>query len=186
MQGKNMRPLFTIHAGEFLVGEYIERNFRNTNLWVPSKDSGIDLLVTNKNNTKSVSLQVKYSRDFLVTDLPAQFQKPLRACGWWTFNPDKLKNSAADYWVLVIIGFDHRTNDYIIIKPKELYGRLQKLNPHSTRLQTYLWITKGLDCWETRGLRREEQLLVANGKFNASLRNFKPFLNNWEPVNRLN
>lgn len=100
-----MRPLFTVHAGEFLVGEYIERSFRNTNVWLPSKDSGIDLLVTNKKNQAPVSLQVKYSRDFLVTNLSAKFQEPLRACGWWTFDPKKLRTSPADYWVLLIIWF---------------------------------------------------------------------------------
>lgn len=64
-----MQPLFTVHAGEFLVGEFIERNFRNTYLWVPSKDTGIDLLVTDKKCQQPVSLQVKYSRDYLATHL---------------------------------------------------------------------------------------------------------------------
>lgn len=181
-----MRPLFTIHAGELLVGEYIERHFRNTNVWVPSKDTGTDLLVTDKRNSTSVSLQVKFSRDFLVTDLPAEFQKPLRACGWWTFNHEKLKASPADYWVLLLIGFAHRTNDYIIIPPKELLRRLEKLHAGEARLQTYLWVTKSGQCWETRGLRRADQSLVAEGSFTSPLRDFTPFLNNWEPVAHLN
>ncbi len=41
-----MKPIFTIHAGEFLVGSYIEQNFKNWNLWVPSGDTGIDILVS--------------------------------------------------------------------------------------------------------------------------------------------
>ncbi|NWG86127.1 MAG: hypothetical protein HXY26_01205 [Hydrogenophilaceae bacterium] len=53
-----MRPLFTVHAGELLAGEYIERHFRNTNVWVPTKDTGTDLLVTDKKNQATVSLQV--------------------------------------------------------------------------------------------------------------------------------
>jgi hypothetical protein len=40
-----MRPIFTVHAGEFLAGQYIEREFKK-NVWVPRKDTGIDLLVT--------------------------------------------------------------------------------------------------------------------------------------------
>ena len=60
-----MRPLFTVHAGEFLVGQHIERKFKRTNVWVPTKDVGVDLLVTNATSTKAVSLQVKFSRDFL-------------------------------------------------------------------------------------------------------------------------
>jgi hypothetical protein len=62
-----MRPLFTVHAGEFLAGEYIERHFRNTNVWVPTKDTGTDLLVTDKKNQATVSLQVKFSRDFFLS-----------------------------------------------------------------------------------------------------------------------
>lgn len=181
-----MRPLFTIHAGEFLVGEYIEHNFRNTNVWLPSKDSGVDLLVTDKNNQSSVSLQVKYSRDFLVTNLSAEFQESIRAFGWWTFDPNKLRTSPADYWVLLIVGFSHRTNDYIIIKPRELYKHLHALHPKAVKFQTYLWVTKKGRCWETRGLSRADQKLVANNKFDNTLRDFTPFLNIWEPVIQLN
>jgi hypothetical protein len=42
-----MRPLFSIHAGEFLVGNEIERRFPAATLWLPAKDTGVDLLVTN-------------------------------------------------------------------------------------------------------------------------------------------
>ena len=92
-----MRPLFTIHAGEFVVGDYIERTFRRVNLWVLSQDTGTDLLVTDSKNKNAVSWQVKFSRDFLTTHMSTIFQKPLRACGWWTVNREKLANSEADY-----------------------------------------------------------------------------------------
>src|SRR5690554_7689567 len=67
-----MQPLFTIHAGEYLVGSHIEQHLRDpngdkVNVWVPSKDTGIDLLVTDKTNKKTTSLQVKFSKDFLLT-----------------------------------------------------------------------------------------------------------------------
>jgi hypothetical protein len=38
-----MKSLFTIHAGEFLVSEAIERKFPKVNVWVPAKDTGVDL-----------------------------------------------------------------------------------------------------------------------------------------------
>ncbi len=42
-----MKTLFTIHAGEFLVGDHISRRFGlKYDVWVPAKDTGIDLLVT--------------------------------------------------------------------------------------------------------------------------------------------
>ena len=77
-----MKPLFTIHAGEFVVGDFVERHFPRVNVWVPTRDTGIDLLVTDSRSDRKVSIQVKFSRDFLATHMPAVFQKPLRACGW--------------------------------------------------------------------------------------------------------
>jgi len=65
-----VKPLFTIHAGEFVVGDFLERKFRKVNVWVPSKDTGVDLVVTDKKNKKAISLQV-FSRDFLATHMPS-------------------------------------------------------------------------------------------------------------------
>ena len=42
-----MKSLFSIHAGEYLVGSHIEKSYPKWNVWIPSKDTGIDLLVTN-------------------------------------------------------------------------------------------------------------------------------------------
>jgi hypothetical protein len=39
-----MRPLFTVHAGEFVVGNEIESRFPEATLWLPAKDTGVDLL----------------------------------------------------------------------------------------------------------------------------------------------
>jgi hypothetical protein len=47
-----MRPIFTVDAGEFLVGDYIKRKFsKKFSVWVPTKDIGVDLLVTRKDRT---------------------------------------------------------------------------------------------------------------------------------------
>jgi hypothetical protein len=38
---KPMKPLFTIHAGEYLTGYEIEKQFgKKFNDWVPNKDEG--------------------------------------------------------------------------------------------------------------------------------------------------
>jgi len=50
-----MRPRCTVHAGECLVGECIEHNFPRWNVWVPSKDTGVDLLVTDARHRKAIS-----------------------------------------------------------------------------------------------------------------------------------
>src|SRR5690554_6234764 len=86
-----MQPLFTIHAGEYLVGSHIEQHLRDpngdkVNVWVPSKDTGIDLLVTDKTNKKTTSLQVKFSKDLLLTHGRPEYRDKLLACGWWTLN----------------------------------------------------------------------------------------------------
>jgi len=41
-------------------------------------------------------------------------------------------------------------------------------------------------CWETRGLKKKEQLRVARGKCDESDRDFTEWLNEWAPVARLN
>src|SRR5260221_10904799 len=48
----SMKPLFTIHAGEFLVASYIEQQFKDYLVWLPSRDSGVDLLVTDRKSTR--------------------------------------------------------------------------------------------------------------------------------------
>jgi hypothetical protein len=181
-----MRPLFTIHAGEFVVGDYIERNFRQVNLWMPSRDTGIDLLVTDSKNEKTVSLQVKFSRDFLTTHMAAIFQKPLRACGWWTLNREKIAKSKADYWVLVLVGFERRSTDFVIIKPSDLLKSLELIHKKEKTIQSYLWVTKKNRCWESRGLKRQDQLAVAQGIYSNADRDFSSYLNNWEPIRALN
>ena len=50
-----MRPIFTIHAGEYLVATEIEKKFRDLRVWIPSKDIGIDLLVTDERQNKVAS-----------------------------------------------------------------------------------------------------------------------------------
>lgn len=181
-----MTPLFTVHAGEFLAGDYIERTFSRVRVWVPSKDTGVDLLVTDAKNRKTISLQVKFSRDFLATHMPALYRGPLRACGWWTLNREKLAASAADFWVFVLLGFAQRSTDFVIASPGELLKRLEAIHGTPKTIQTYLWVTQKERCWETRGLNNPDKVAVAEGHFKDSLRNCTPYLNNWQALKELN
>ena len=181
-----MKPLFTVHGGEYLVGSHIEERFKRVNVWIPSRDTGVDLLVSDHKSRRTVSLQVKFSKDFLVTHMKPKFQKSLRACGWWTINRDKLQAYPADFWVFVLLGFDRRSKDYVIVPPKELLRRLESIHGSQKTIQTYLWVTLGENCWETRGLKSEDQLRVAQGRYREPTRNFTKWLNNWTPVERLN
>ena len=181
-----MRPLFTIHAGEYLVASEIERRFRRTNVWVPSRDTGVDLLVTDRRSRRALSLQVKFSKDFLATHMEPAFQKQLRACGWWTIDRSKLAKSLADYWVFVLQGFANRTVDFVIVPPRELARRLVSIHGRDRKVHTYLWVTEERRCWETRGIRKADQLLLAHGEYVNRKRDFTPWLNNWAPILRLN
>jgi hypothetical protein len=185
-----MKPMFSIHAGEYLAGSHIEGKFRRVNLWLPAKDTGIDLLVSDRTNHRAVSLQVKFSKDFLVAHMQRQapeFQQRLRACGWWTLNSEKVRRSAADYWVFVLQGFANKSVDYVVIPPRELARRLRRIHRGRHRIwQVYLWVTKTNRCWETRDLSKGDRLLIADDKYSNSSRDFSKYLNAWEPIARLN
>jgi hypothetical protein len=117
-----MRPLFTIHAGEYLVGLHVQK-FLKLNAWIPAKDIGIDLLVTDSHNLRAVSLQVKYGKDFL-PEMKAEMRKSLRCFSWFALNMAKLKESTAEFWVFVLHGFKSDAPDFIVIPTAELQRRM--------------------------------------------------------------
>lgn len=184
-----MKTLFSLHAGEIVTGEYIEREYKNVEVWVPTKDTGVDLLVRGKNNKKVLSLQVKYSKNFPSGLNDVELEKGLRACGWWTLNREKIAKSVADYWVFALRGFESSEFDFVIIPPTELLRRLDAIYPKKLNsCHTYIWVTEKNKCWATRGLGKTDQSLIAQGKFKASQeeRDFGEYLKNWNPLKELN
>lgn len=183
-----MKCLFTIHGGEYLVGEYIERHFKRVNLWIPARDTGIDLLITDRQNRRSLSMQVKYSKDFLpaMTNRGPRLQGQLRACTWWTINEEKLHASRADLWVFVLPGFVGHTQDFLIVPPKQLASRLRRIHGRHKIIQSYFWVTERDRCWEARGLRRGDEDKIGDDNFHDPHRDFTDWLNNWRPVEELN
>jgi hypothetical protein len=184
-----VKPIFTVHAGEFLVAHEIQSKFAHVNVWIPAKDTGVDLLVSDGNNRKTVSLQVKFSRDYLVTHAKdAVSQKELRACGWWTPTRQQIEKSpAADYWIFVLVGFANRSTDFIIIKPDELLKRFDAIHGKGAKkFQSYLWVTQKGMCWETRGLKKADTSSIVERTFKHATRDFSAYLNRWEPIEALN
>lgn len=179
-----MKPLFTIHAGEYLVGSYIEEHFREFNVWLPSKDTGVDLLVTNKDCSKSVALQVKFSKDFSLTKTPDYLRQEIIARGWWTPQRARIAHSRADFWVLVLHNIHYKKVQYIIIKPKEYLYRLTRLHGKKSRIHTYLAVTKK-KCWETRGLKKRDFIGISEDSYKNHFRDFSKYLNNWGPIKNL-
>lgn len=182
-----MKPLFTIHAGEYLVASYIEQHYRRVNVWIPSRDTGVDLLVSDSRSQRTLTLQVKFSKDFLYTMKPIFQEKDslLRACGWWTIDREKLRKSAADFWVFMLFGFNGRTKDFVLIPPQDLLLQLESIHGSQSKFQTYLWVTDE-QCFETRNLSEQDRLKVAHGEYTDASRDLSQWLNNWAPVQRLN
>jgi hypothetical protein len=147
-----MRPIFTVHAGEYLVGQHIERDFKK-NVWVPAKDTGVDLLVTNHENSKAISLQVKFSKDFLsIMNLPQSVLDRLRSRAWFSLDREKMRHSTANLWVFVLAAFTKQPPDYVVIEPGELVKKLDALGGTSSKpIQTYILVTaykkSRKKCW---------------------------------------
>lgn len=180
-----MKPMFTVHVGEYLVGEYVERTFPRWNVWLPSKDTGIDLLVSDSKNRKAVSLQVKFSKDFNPTDKSVLLQSRLLSAGWWTHDAAKIRKSSADFWVFVLPSFVEKQTSFIVVPPKELLRRLKAIHgTRKRRFHSYLRVTKTKRCWEARGLPSADQELIALDRFTNRQRDFTPYLNAWGQVAR--
>ncbi len=145
---------------------------------------GVDLLVTHPTKRRQVSLQVKYSKDFKVTNA-ASALPTVRACGWWSLTREKIAQSPADYWVLVLYGFARGSIDFVVIRPRMLLQRLQKLHGSQDRYQMYLWTTDAGRCWETRGLKKDDQQQIADSNFRSAKRDFTRFLGDWSCLHDL-
>ena len=171
-----MRPLFAIDAGEYLVGLYIQTRLK-LNVWIPAKDTGIDLLITDRRNLRTVALQVKYGKDFL-PGKSATLRHSLRCISWFALNRAKLKASTAEFWVFVLQGFESNAPDFVVIPTAELQRRMTEIHGSgSGALQSYFCSTKKNQCWETRGLGRNVELQIAEGTYKDHDRDFTKYLN---------
>ena len=184
-----MKILFSIHAGEYLVGQHIEDNCKSLRVWVPSKDTGVDLLISNADATRSTSVQVKFSKDYS----SASSMEPLKqkgslskTFGWFKIGREALKDSQAKYWVFVLLGFS--TNpDFVIIRPQDLLQKLETLYGPKETFQVYIWVTKPggswkVDkCWEVRGLNQQDRLRIAEGAYENASRDLSNHLT-WDPI----
>jgi hypothetical protein len=188
-----MKPLFSIHEGEYLVGEFLEKNTAFS-VWVPSKDTGEDLLVVNAEKTSMASLQVKFSKDFLVTHNKPEMFKHILCGGWWSLNASKIRESKADFWVFVLFPFlvpkkasTKRRNlgsnaQFVIIRPTDLYTKLSGSNGERATFHVYLNISRdGARCLQTRGLRKSNSYFIDSLDIEPC-RDFSNNLNCWDEL----
>ena len=182
-----MRPIFTIHAGEFLVGEHIEKKFPELNVWIPTKDTGIDLLVTNKkDSSKSLGIQVKMSRDYKPAHATDDFSRQLLVGGWLTLAHDKIKNSTADYWVFILVSHERKMEPkYIIIPPSILLERLVNIHGQLKSYHFYPSVLNTGVALQSRGLLKKEKMEVAAQSYHLGDRDFSDYLENWTPLKNI-
>lgn len=179
-----MRPLFTIHHGEYLVATFLEEKYKSYQIWVPSKDTGVDLLVTNRGKRTFAGLQVKFSKDFSTKDDFALAHK-VKSVGWWTLNMKKIEQSKADLWILVLYNFNTRNAQYLVIEPLELLRRLRTIHGQLTSFNVYIVVTSRNGCWETRGLSKKDLSLLINDKLDdqqVTKRDLSKYLDKWSQL----
>jgi len=171
-----MKPIFTIHEGEFLAGDYINRKLGHRyNVWVPTKDSGVDLLVTRRRGAgKAVGLQVKFSRSFEVHE---ELTRHVLATSWYTLDPRKIRQSQADLWVFVFMTLRHERH-FVLIPTAELQERIPRSCGRKWNL--YLWAYADGSCYQVRDLSLEERLNAAHHGVRDRHRDFSPWLENWK------
>jgi hypothetical protein len=182
---KQMTPIFTVHAGEYLVGTYLERTFPNCRVWIPSKDSGIDLLVTNGSCSRAVSLQVKYSRDYVDSSRSPNDPTFLSVTrnSFITVKRDKIEASPARFWVIVLHSFTVKSPRFLVITPSELLKRIEVHHGRRASYICYFNIVGKTKCWDMRAPRAEMKTALENGTISPS-RDFSDRLDDWSKIRR--
>ena len=182
-----MTPIFTVHAGEYLVGTHLERTFPGCRVWIPSKDSGIDLLLTDASCSRTVPLQVKYSRDYVDSSRSPAAPSLLSVTrnSFITVQRAKLAKSPARYWVIVLHSFTEKSPRFLVVKPQELLKRIEAAHYHGRRDKYILYfnIVSGTKCWEMRAPRAEMKAALASGNIEPA-RDFSALLDNWTQIRR--
>jgi len=176
-----MKPLFTIHEGEFLVGDYINRTFgRKYDVWVPTKDSGVDLLVTRKGHKgKPLGLQVKFSRSF---DIHKELSRDVLATSWYTLDPKKIRQSAADSWVFVFVTLRHERY-FVLIPTPELRRRIPQ--GRQSKWNLYLWAYADGSCYQVRDLNLEGRLTAVHRGVQDPYHDFSKYFEAWRLLDKL-
>lgn len=179
-----MKPIFTIHAGEYLVAAEIEKSLKNVTVWLPSKDTGIDLLLTDKWNKKTVSIQVKFSKDFNVTHIKEHLRPNIKWTGWWTLDKKKIESSPADFWIFILYSLEKKSHDFIIIQPKDLLKLFENLKRREKVIHCYITVTNKQTAFETRGINESEMQQICENTYKDPERELTKYLNKWSLITK--
>lgn len=176
-----MKPIFTVHAGEFVFGEYVEKNFPGLRLWVPTKDTGIDFLVSDSTGRKTASIQVKISRDYRPSLAATEFDKGLRAAGWFVFSHSALESSPADIWSIILISHERKSKPvFLNMAPKDLLHCLVKTHGKNKNYHLYPWLFADGRCIEGRGMKQADKKAFIERQYDIKSRDLSAFHDNWK------
>jgi len=182
-----LKPLFTIHAGEFLFGEYIEQNFRGARLWIPAKDTGVDFLITDTSGNNSVSVQVKMSKDYRPIISSSELDIGLVGGGWFVFSHLALESSTAEIWSIVLVSHERGIKPaFINIPPKNLLAKLVEIHGKRKSYHFYPWLLSDGTCIEGRGMKKPDKQALAKGQCVLNSRDLTQYRGNWEFMDRFN
>jgi len=177
----HMTPIFTVHAGEYLVGTYLERKFRGCRVWIPSKDSGIDLLLTDTSCSRTVPLQVKYSRDYVDSSPADPAFRAITRSSFVSLQRHKIETSPARYWVIVLHSFTSKNPRFLVIPPSELLKRIEAHHGRQKTYRLYFCVVNERMCWDLRCPVAEQREALASGTITRS-RDFSGFLDDWSKI----
>ncbi|MBK7970949.1 MAG: hypothetical protein IPK08_19640 [Bacteroidetes bacterium] len=138
--------------------------------------------MTDKQNKKTISLQVIFSKDFNVTHTKEYLRPNIKGTGWWTLNMDKIAKSNANYWVFILYSFEKKSNDFIILKPQELLKIFESLEKKDSVIHCYMTVTNKNKAFETRGMSKADMQLLFDNKLICPQRDLTNYLNNWAPI----
>ena len=167
-----MKAHYAITVGEFLVGEELQK--RKFEVWIPAKDTGVDLLATM--GSKILRLQVKESRVWIDRN-----RSHTRWTSWTMLKSADLGRAAdkgVDFFVFVIHALDEsglrpKFTDprYVLIPPLELDERVATYRPGTDDRSVYWTVDDHDRLWEARGEMRNYA--------QSAEREFTEFLENW-------
>lgn len=177
-----MVPFISLHPGEVFVGNFIESNFKRLNLWIPAKDSGVDLLVTSISNNSSISIQVKSSRDYNM-----MVDSGIKSGSFFNVRRNNLISSPAKLWIFVQHSARSKgwCQDYIVFERDELVVQLEEVFGSPEQYTIYFSITGDGRVWITRGVPRKSLANMYGGDPAYRNREVLGKLNNWEALKSL-
>lgn len=176
-----MTPIFTVHAGEYLVGTHLERTFQNCRVWIPAKDSGVDLLLTDGSCSRAVPLQVKYSKDYADSSPADTTRRSITRATFITLKREKIVTSPARYWIIVLHSFTTKDPRFLVITPGELLKRIETHHGRRSNYILYFNVVSESKCWEMRAPRAEMRVALNSGTITRS-RDFTDTLDNWSQI----